>query len=62
MIPKILVSVVQIRPQEPFFKAISKIKFFEKNVMRVYFKNTPNTHFFACLWGSFSGLNTMSGP
>jgi len=56
----IFISVVQIRPRAPSFKTISMTYFFAINVMRVYFKNTPNTHFFACLWGTFSGSNTVS--
>jgi hypothetical protein len=40
--------VVQIRPRAPLFKVISTAYFSDTNAMRVYFKNTPNTHFFAC--------------
>ena len=56
----IFISVVQIRPRAPLFTTRPMTYFSDTNAMRVYFKNTPNTHFFACFWGWISGLNTVS--
>ena len=56
----ILKSVTQIRPRAPYFKERSMTYFSDIHAMCVYFNNTPNTHFLLYLWGSFSGLNTVS--
>ena len=33
---------------------------FQINAMRVGFKNTPNTHFFACFYAEVPGFDTVS--
>ena len=47
-------------PRAPLFKEISMTRFLHTNAMRVKFKNTPNTYFFACFWGEPPGANTVS--
>ena len=57
---KILVSVVRFRPRAPFFNTISMTYISSANAMRVRFKNTSNTQFFACFWRETLRSNTVS--